>query len=227
MKALYDDLWISTPEFIEETPDQQRMMHGFMLRHPRGNLVISRLGHPQDLEALAELGGVMRHYLTHWHEASPIGLTLQQRFNSALYCHTRALGPVSRVLEPDATFNFAEQHFGDFDVLPSPGHTPGSTSFLYRSPYGKTYLFVGATLTRAHGRWATVRSEESNQADLAQTLSHYRTLRPDVVLMSHTWGHLSWQEVTLEQWLAAIDDAEQFTLDERESSHAHRPQTPA
>lgn len=46
MKPLYDDLWISTPEFPVEDAVNDLMMHGFMLRHPRGNLLIGRVENP-------------------------------------------------------------------------------------------------------------------------------------------------------------------------------------
>lgn len=216
MKPLYDDLWISTPEFPAGDAESDLMMHGFMLRHPRGNLLIGRVENPLDHEVLADAGGVIRHYLTHWHEAAPGALVIQQRFNSALYCHNRALGPVSRVIEPDDTFSQQEAHFGDFHLLPTPGHTPGSSSYLYHSPYGRTYLFVGDTLTREHHRWISVLVPESNPAELLQSLDLYRSLRPDVVLMSTTRGHLSWQKMTLKSWLAAIDEAEQAPLDLRQ-----------
>ncbi|QDY41685.1 MBL fold metallo-hydrolase [Candidatus Pantoea soli] len=215
MKPLYEDLWISTPEFPAEETANDLMMHGFMLRHPRGNLLIGRVEHPLDHEFLADAGGVIRHYLTHWHEAAAGTRIIQQRFSSALYCHSRSLGPVSLVTEPDETFSQQEVHFGDFHLLPTPGHTAGSSSYLYTSPFGRTYLFVGDTLTRDYHRWISVLGPESNPAELQQSLELYRTLRPDVVLMSTTRGHLSWEQVDLQTWLAALDEAEQSPLDLR------------
>lgn len=216
MKPLYDDLWISTPEFPVEDTVNDLMMHGFMLRHPRGNLLIGRVENPLDQEVMADAGGVIRHYFTHWHEVADGAKRIQQRFDSALYCHSRSLGPISRVVEPDATFTRQETHFGDFHLFPTPGHTPGSSSFLYASPLGHTYLFVGDTLTRAHDRWITVLVPDSNPAELKQSLEFYRTLRPDVILMTTTRGHLSWMKVTLQGWLAAIDEGEQQPLDLRQ-----------
>ncbi len=139
--------------------------------------------------------GVIRHYLTHWHESAPGAAVIQKRFSSALYCHSRSLGQISRFVEPDDTFTQQETHFGDFHLLPTPGHTPGSCSYLYHSPQGPTYLFVGDTLTRDHDRWVTVLVADSNPAELAASLELYRSLRPDVVLMSTTRGHLSWQRL--------------------------------
>lgn len=213
MKQLYEDLWISTPEVTANKEEPELMMHGFLLHHLRGNILISRVENPDDHNAIADRGGIIRHYLTHWHEAGPATRQLQQRFNSALYCHARALGHVSRYAEADATFNAAEVHCGSFHVVPTPGHTPGSTSYLYASPYGKTYLFVGDSVTLAHDRWVTVRAAESNDRQLRQTLEFYRALRPDVVLMSTTVGHLPWQEVGGRQWLALLDEAENNPLD--------------
>ncbi|CCP02989.1 hypothetical protein BN439_1929 [Erwinia amylovora Ea644] len=213
MKQLYEDLWISTPEITLNKHEPDLMMHGFLLQHLRGNILISRVENPVDHDFIAERGGIIRHYLTHWHEAGPATHQLQCRFNSALYCHVRAIGHVSRYAEADATFNSAEVHCGSFHVVPTPGHTPGSSSYLYASPYGKTYLFVGDTVTLSHQRWVTVRAAESNTRALRQTLKFYRALRPDVVLMSTTVGRQGWHEVDLRQWLALLDDAENNPID--------------
>lgn len=216
MMQLYEDLWLSSPELPAEDTETAQIRHGFLLRHLRGNILISRVEHPGDHQAIDDLGGMIRHYLTHWHEAGPALNQLQQRFNSALYCHNKALGAVSLFAEPDDTFTQAEVHCGSLHVVPTPGHTPGSTSYLYASPYGKTYLFVGDTITLHHDRWVTARVEDSNEADLRQTLEFYRALRPDVVLMSSASGHLCWQEVDLPQWLALLDEAENSPLDLRQ-----------
>jgi len=218
LKPLYEDLWISTPEFPAVEKANDIMMHGFMLKHPRGNLLIGRVENPLDHEVIADAGGVIRHYLTHWHEAAPGARLIQQRFSSALYCHSRSLGPVSLMVEPDETFSQQETHFGDVHLLPTPGHTPGSASYLYQSPLGHTYLFVGDTLTRDYDRWISVLVPESSPAELRDSLEFYRGLRPDVVLMSTTRGHLSWMQVDLQTWLAAIDEAEQSPLDVRQHS---------
>jgi len=61
--------------------------------------------------------------------------------------------------------------------------------------------------------------EESNEADLRQTLEFYRALRPDVVLMGTTAGHLAWQEVDVRQWLSLLDEAENNPLDLRHHEH--------
>ncbi|KGT95973.1 hypothetical protein NG99_00980 [Erwinia typographi] len=216
MKQLYEDLWVSTPELPAAQGEPELMMHGFLLRHLRGNLLISRVESLSDHQAIEDLGGVIRHYLTHWHEAGPGAQLLQSRFNSALYCHNRALGPISPWVEADDTFSQAEVHCGSFHVVPTPGHTPGSTSYLYASPHGKTYLFVGDTIMLTSEGWVTVLVPESNEADLKKSIEFYRALRPDVVLMGTTAGQLAWQEVTMRQWLSLLDEAENSPLDLRQ-----------
>ncbi|OON41464.1 hypothetical protein BTJ39_05770 [Izhakiella australiensis] len=216
MMQLYEDLWVSIPqELTEGAVTPPLMMHGFLLKHARGNILISRMENPIDHQAIEEAGGIFRHYLTHWHEAGPALPLLQQRFNAALYCHNKALGAVTHFAEPDDTFSQAEVHCGSFHVVPTPGHTPGSTSYLYASPNGKTYLFVGDTLTLYDGRWVTMLGEDSNEADLHQSLDFYRALRPDVLLLSTTSGDVPWQEVDLPRWLAILDEAENSPLDLR------------
>ncbi|WP_067703332.1 MULTISPECIES: MBL fold metallo-hydrolase [unclassified Erwinia] len=216
MKQLYEDLWVSTPELSACETESEWMMHGFLLQHERGNMLISRVENADDHQTIAGLGGIIRHYLSGWQEAGPGARQLQQRFNSALYCHTRALGPVSAFVEADDTFNLAEVHCGSFHLVPTPGHTPGSTTYLYASPFGKTYLFVGGTLVRDGNRWVTLQLPESNEADLHKSLEFYRALRPDVVLMSVTRGHPGWCEVTVREWLALLDEAEHQPRDCRQ-----------
>lgn len=216
MKQLYEDLWVSTPEFPENEQNPALMMHGYLLQHSRGNLLISRTEQPEDHQTIADSGGIIRHYLTHWHEAGPGTRLLQQRFNSALYCHNRALGPISPYVEPDDTFTQAELHCGSFHIVPTPGHTPDSTTYLYASPFGKTYLFVGDTLSLYGESWVTLLVSDSNEADLRKSLEFYRALRPDVVLMTTTSGHKAWQEVDTRQWLSLLDEAENAPLDLRQ-----------
>mgnify|MGYP004724068277 CR=1 FL=1 len=192
------------------------MMHGRYSSPPRDKWLIGHVGLPLDHEFLNDAVGRIHHYFTHSHESTAVAIAIQQRFSSALYCHSRSLGAVSLVIEPDETFTQQETHFGDFHLLPTPGHTPGSSSFLYHSPLGQTYLFVGDTLTCDYNRWISVLVPESNPLELQQSLDFYRTLRPDVVLMSTTRGHLSWAKVDLQSWLAAIDEAEQSPLDLRQ-----------
>ncbi|PIJ49223.1 hypothetical protein BL250_16015 [Erwinia sp. OLTSP20] len=216
MMQIYEDLWVSTPEVLtENTAIPPQVMHGFLLKHLRGNILISRMENPLDHQAIDEAGGIFRHYLTHWHEAGPALPLLQQRFNAALYCHNKALGAVTRVAEPDDTFSEAEVHCGSFHVVPTPGHTPGSTSYLYASPGGITYLFVGDTLTLYNGQWVTMLTDDSNTASLQQSLDFYRALRPNVLLLTTTSGEQAWQEVDLPRWLAIIDEAENTPLDLR------------
>lgn len=217
MKQLYEDLWVSSPELTANQSEPQMMMHGFLLQHLRGNLLISSAENLSDYQDIEGLGGVIRHYLTHWHEAGSAARLLQSRFNSALYCHNRALGAISPWVEADDTFNQAEVHCGSFHIVPTPGHTPGSTSYLYASPHGKIYLFVGDTIMLSHQGWVTVRVAESNEADMKNSIEFYRALRPDVVLMGTTTGNqAAWQEVTIRQWLSLLDEAENSSLDLRQ-----------
>jgi glyoxylase-like metal-dependent hydrolase (beta-lactamase superfamily II) len=109
---------------------------------------------------------------------------------------------------PDRVFSGPETHFDRLEVMPLPGHTPGSTSYLYRSPHGRTYLFTGDTIGRNdRGVWTAGYLPFSDKAMLIATLRRLAELQPDVVLSSAFAGAHPHAEVTPAEWRAAVDQA--------------------
>lgn len=215
MKQLYPDLWISKPDFPNKTEEPTLMMHGFLLRHPKGNLLISRIEADSDIETIKGFGGATRHYITHWHEASASINKIRLKLKSQFWCHELAAPEVSLFAIPDKTFSEDTFHFEDFQIIHTPGHTPGSTIFLYKSLYGKTYLFIGDTICFMEGKWGIVIVDESNVEDLRDTFEVLHTLKPDVVLMGVTVDELAYVEVTEASWIAALIEAAANPLDLR------------
>jgi hydroxyacylglutathione hydrolase len=205
MKQLYDDLW-QTPLDI---PFGGVHTHAYYLRCPQGPVLLYNTSHLDELPQMADLGGIRYQLLSHRDEAGPSLVGIKAQFESTLCCHAKEEPSVTKVCSVDVTFTEPVTECAGIDVIHTPGHTDGSMSFLYRSPYGRTYLFTGDTLFQTNGRWSTIvfESNGGSTEDLIESLGVYRSLRPDVVLWSASGGgDVSFVELTREEWTDAIDD---------------------
>jgi hydroxyacylglutathione hydrolase len=97
-------------------------------------------------------------------------------------------------------------------VIPTPGHSVGSTCFLVASPTGKHYLFTGDTIflnSEHHWQAGFIQSvhTENDRPVLAQSLRLLRELRPDVVIGSAYTGDHAFEDVTDGSWPDKVNDA--------------------
>lgn len=207
MEQIYPDLWKTKPEhpMPDKLPDL--MMHAYLLVREEGNVLFCRSEHHADHQRISDLGGITHHYLTHWHEAAPGQARIRQMFGSRLCCHRLAEKTVSEFSPVDHAFEAREVHLGDIEVIPTPGHTPGSTCFLYRSPYGRTYLFAGDTLFPSRGTWQAVTFEDGDKDVLKESLAMLRGLQPDVVLFGASVADVAFKEMSQAEWHAALAEA--------------------
>jgi glyoxylase-like metal-dependent hydrolase (beta-lactamase superfamily II) len=71
------------------------------------------------------------------------------------------------------------------EVIPTPGHTPGSTCFLVPGVDGETYLFTGDTVfVTGEGHWRAGNLAFSDTDALIESLELLSTLNPDLVVSS-------------------------------------------
>ena len=57
----------------------------------------------------------------------------------------------------------------DFELIPTPGHTPGTTAFLWDSGT-RRFLFTGDMLWIEHGRWSAVVLGSSDRTAYLESL---------------------------------------------------------
>jgi hydroxyacylglutathione hydrolase len=95
------------------------------------------------------------------------------------------------------------------EVIPTPGHTPGSTCYLLAGADGLRYLFTGDTVFEgADGRWAAGYIPPISDADtLAQSLQLLRTLTPDVVISSAFPSDSAVHALDGRPWTECVDEA--------------------
>jgi glyoxylase-like metal-dependent hydrolase (beta-lactamase superfamily II) len=207
MKQIQPDLWVTEAEhpLPDELPDL--MMCAYLVVRQQGNVLFCRSEHAADHQHMQALGGITRQYLTHWHEAAPGLARLKERFGSQLVCHRLAEVAVSKFSPVDHTFDTRHVQLGNVEVIPTPGHTAGSSCFRFKSPHGKTYLFVGDTIFPSRGSWQAVAFDDGNKTDLKNSLALLRELNTDVVLCGASVADVPFKAMSRIEWDTALVQA--------------------
>jgi hydroxyacylglutathione hydrolase len=217
MRQIYPDLWRTSPE--KPIPGMPNVVsHAYLLVRDKGNILFYGAGREpgrdvpeSDLSRIEELGGIDHQFLAHWHEASQSLEPIRRRFDSKLVVHRDDATAVERETGavPDELIAGPDVWLDDIEVIPTPGHTAGSASFLYRSPHGRSYLFTGDAIVPSGDSWTAAPLEESDRGLIKASLALFGQLEPDVVIAAAALDTDTLQEVSKESWRLAIAAAEQ------------------
>jgi len=158
-------------------------IRAFTLERAAGNLLVYAAPEAE--------GPAVAQYLNHWHEAgfggivAPVAIHADDREEAGI--------PVARTFSERATLD------GDFELIPTPGHTPGATAFLWDSGEQR-YLFTGDSVYLRHGEWvAAFLDGSSDRAAYIASLELLRTLEFDVLV--------PWAATADGPWFAPATDA--------------------
>jgi len=169
-------LWSSTPEPLPF--DRSLAIRAFLLRRDAGNLLVYSTGALEsDVEAIEELGGVARRYLNHWHEA----IFASDAVRAPLFVHAADRAEVAERTHVRATFSTRHVFEDDFEVIPTPGHTPGATAYLWDGGEHR-FLFTGDSVYLREGEWVAAVLGSSDRAAYLESLELMRELDFDVLV---------------------------------------------
>lgn len=156
-----EGLYALAPEPLPFAPSLD--IRAFLLRRDRGNVLIySTTSLRADTPAATEAGGIARHYLNHSHEA----MFASEHVGLPVFVHEAERAAVGGRYRIRGTFSRRHMLDEDFEVIPTPGHTPGATAYLWDSGEHRV-LFTGDTLYLDDGRWvAAVLSSSDRDAYL-------------------------------------------------------------
>jgi glyoxylase-like metal-dependent hydrolase (beta-lactamase superfamily II) len=169
-------LYASSPEPLPFAPSLE--IRSFVLRRDDGNLLIySTKELASDALAIEALGGIDRHYLNHRHEA----MFASDWVDAPLFVHEHERRSVSESYEVRGTFSKRHTLGDDFEVIPTPGHTSGATSYLWDTGEHRL-LFTGDTIYLDDGEWVAAVLESSDRARYIESLERIRELDFDVLV---------------------------------------------
>jgi hypothetical protein len=161
----------SPPHALPFAPDSR--IRAFVLRRPHGDLMLYSAPEAQAVD----LRGVTRQYLNHWHEATfpPTGLQLP------VFTHEAGRAHVEETMHVRATFSRRHLLDDDFEIIPTPGHTPDATAFLWDSGRHRI-LFTGDTIMLRDGDWRPAVLDSSDRTAYVESLNLIRGLEFDVIV---------------------------------------------
>jgi glyoxylase-like metal-dependent hydrolase (beta-lactamase superfamily II) len=169
-------LYASAPEPLPFAPSLH--IRAFLLEREQGNfLVYSTTGLASAKAAFDDLGGVQGQYLNHWHEA----MFAPDRLLAPLFAHENDRAEAAQRTEVGGTFSDRHTLDGNFEIIPTPGHTPGATAYLWDSGQ-RRLLFTGDTIYLSNGEWVAAVLESSDRAAYIESLKVLRELDFDVLV---------------------------------------------
>jgi hydroxyacylglutathione hydrolase len=202
MRQVLTDLW----ETRTDSPFPGLTTHAYLWTP--SNALFYSTATDSDFEAIAELGGVADQYLSHRDEAGPMLKHIADRFGSRLHAPVAELLEIGQHAHVDVPLGSRHIDANGVEVIPTPGHSPGSVCYQVAGPEG-TYLFTGDTLILGEkGEWWAGFIEGISDADaLAQSLGLLATLQPDVVISSAFQGDSAVQRIDAGHWPEHVEQA--------------------
>jgi hydroxyacylglutathione hydrolase len=183
MRPIRADLW----ETRVDNPYPRLTTHAYLWTGgPDGNVLFYGTQTDADFDELEALGGVAHHYLSHRDEAGPMLSRIADRFGARLHAPVAELVEIGQHAHIDVPVGSRHLDGNGIEVIPTPGHSPGSTCYVVPGANGQTYLFAGDTIMLgADGDWvAGYIPPISDAAPLAQSLRLLSRLKPDLVISS-------------------------------------------
>ena len=116
-----------------------------------------------------------RQYLGHRHEAG-FG-----RAREPLFVHEAERDAVAEHARVRATFSRRHMLDDDFEVIPTPGHTPGATAYLWDTGQHRV-LFTADTIHLRDGEWRAAVLDSSDREAYIQSLLLLRELEFDLLV---------------------------------------------
>lgn len=202
MKQVLSDLW----QTRTDTPFPGLTTHAFLWTGR--NALFYSTATDADFSELEGLGGLSDQYLSHRDEAGPMLAKIADHFGSTLHAPAAELVEIGQHAHVDVPLGGRHVDVNGIEVIPTPGHSPGSTCYLVNGADGD-YLFTGDTLIfgDAGNWWAGYIPGIGDADSLAASLRLLRTLQPDVVISSAFQGDSAVHRIQPGRWTDHVDEA--------------------
>ena len=157
------------------------LLRSYVLARPQGNLIVyNSPGVSASAAAIRALGAPARLLVNHGHES----MYGQPDLDVPIWVHRKDRSEVATSLDVTGTFDGPGMIDDDLEVIPTPGHTAGTTSYLWDNGT-RRFLFTGDFIWIENGEWKAVVLSPGLRRDYLDSLALVRDLRFDVLV---PWG---------------------------------------
>lgn len=154
------------------------LVRSFLLERPQGNVIVyNSPGIQSSADDIELLGGATRLVMNHAHE----GMYGGPGIDVPVFVGDRDRADAAQSVPIAGTFVDRHMIDDDLEVIPTPGHTPGSTSYLWDNGQHR-FLFTGDSLWLENGEWAAVVLGSSDRTAILESLAVLRGLTFDVLV---------------------------------------------
>lgn len=129
---------------------------------------------------IRDLGGVSRLLVNHGHEA----MYGEPDLDVPVFVHERDRDETARSMRVAGVFTGRQMIEADLEVIPTPGHTAGTTCYLWDDGVHR-FLFTGDFIWIEDGQWRAVVLDPRLRSDYLDSLALVRELDFDVLV---PWG---------------------------------------
>lgn len=155
------------------------VVRSFILERPQGNVIVyNSPGISAAKRDILALGVPDRLLVTHWHE----GMYAAPDIDVDIFVHeddrTQTNLPIA------GTFTKREKIANDLEVIPTPGHTLGTTMFLWDNGQHRL-LFPGDSIWVSGGDWKAVLLDERSRETYIASINVVMDLDFDILV---PWG---------------------------------------
>ena len=182
----------------------------YLLVRPEGNLLIySSKIIERHFSFIEEKGGLQATIITHLHEASPYCNVVADHFGVPFYSPEIESKEISKSCRVDKTYK-GNLHFDNtLEIISTPGHSSGSSCFIWTAPDEKRILFTGDNLyPTGEECWDGFALQKQDIPEIVESLKKIQDLNIDVVIPAgHSVNNLFCIEVNKEEWIKMCDGA--------------------
>ncbi len=201
MEKLLDDLYRTK---FENPFNNLVTTCAYLLKRDEGNFLVYSSGKiVEEFDEIKKLGGISRQFLGHHHEASAFCDLVNQQFNAPLTAHAYEKENILKHCKLDETFEDSCEFASDFSSIYTPGHTKGSTCFVWKLK-SEMILFSSDFLFLRNGQWA-VSNDPGTEMQKIDSLERLKTISPSLVVPGLWIGEESYKRVNQKSWQESLD----------------------
>lgn len=206
MEQIYPYLYRTEPQALFEA----FKVSVYLLVRQEGNLLVySSKNIETSYDLIKEKGGLKAILISHVHEASEYCNRVANYFNVPFYSPESDSSASSRQCKVDKTYSGDIMFDESFEIISTPGHTPGSSCFLWSAPDGKRILFTGDNLYPTNkNQWDGYAMKQEDIPQIIQSLRKIQEREVDVIVPAgHSLEDFYFKEVTPGEWKLICEGA--------------------